>query len=50
VSPEDALGFSACDSGGVTFTVLSNMYKPYEFNTDELTGDVVNDAVYEWST
>ncbi len=23
------------------------MYKPYEFNTDELTGDVVNDAVYE---
>ena len=43
----DALGFSGCDSGGVTFTVLSNMYKPYEFNTDELTGDVVNDAVYE---
>ncbi len=43
----DRIGFESCDYGGTTFTVLSNMYKPYEFNTDELTGDVVNDAVYE---
>lgn len=41
------LGFPSEDNNGKEFTVLINISKAYEFDAEEVTGDVVNDAVYE---
>ena len=46
-SVESLLGFPAEDNGGTTFTMLINTTKSFEYVADEITGDVVNDAVYE---
>ncbi|MBE6709996.1 MAG: hypothetical protein E7579_02645 [Ruminococcaceae bacterium] len=46
-SDEEILGFASEDNGGATFTILTNSTKTYEFNVEEMTGDVVTDAVFE---
>ena len=46
-SVESLLGFPAEDNDGTTFTMLINTTKSFEYVADEITGDVVNDAVYE---
>lgn len=46
-SVESLLGFPSEDNGGKTFTMLINSTKSFEYVADEITGDVVNDAVYE---
>lgn len=46
-SDEDMLGFPPEDNKGETFTILSSSFRDYEFNTDNVTGDVVNDAVFK---
>ncbi len=40
------VGFDREDNGGRTFTIYGNSYKSYEYDAEELTGDVVSDAVY----
>ncbi|MBE6612885.1 MAG: hypothetical protein E7632_10380 [Ruminococcaceae bacterium] len=47
VSVESLVGFPMEDNGGEVFTVLADSNKPYDFNAEEASGDVVNDAVYE---
>ena len=45
-SVESLLGFAKEDNGGKTFTMLINTSKSYEYDSEEATGDVVDDAVY----
>ena len=45
-SVESLLGFAKEDNGGKTFTMLINTSKSYEYDAEEATGDVVDDAVY----
>jgi len=47
VSIESLVGFPQEDNGGKTITLLVDSNKPYDFNAEEATGDVVNDAVFE---
>ena len=41
------LGFPKEDNSGKVFRILSSTNKSYEYDAEEVTGDVVNDAVYE---
>ena len=45
-SVESLLGFAKEDNGGKTFTMLINTSTSYEYDSEEATGDVVDDAVY----
>lgn len=42
----DMIGFDKEDNGGKTFSMLITTSKSYEYDAEEETGDVVNDAVY----
>ena len=46
-SVEDLFLVAAEDNGGKTFSLLTTETQQYEYDAVELTGDVVNDAVYE---
>lgn len=47
VTVEDILGFPKEDNQGKKFTILSSSIRNYEFNTEGMSGDVVNDEVYK---
>ena len=44
---KDILGFEKEDNGGKKFTIYADSNKSYEYDAEEITGDVVSDAVYE---
>ncbi len=43
---ELTLAFGSEDNGGIDFTMLTTEHAMYEYVVDELTGEIVNDAVY----
>lgn len=43
---EDILGFASEDNGDKDFNMLVSNVASYEYDAEEVTGDVVNDAVY----
>ena len=45
-SMEDALGFTPSDNGKRTFTILACDASSYEFYSEDISGDLVNDAVH----
>ena len=47
LSTADIIGFDKEDNGGKTFTMLISTSKAYEYDAEEATGDIVNDAVHE---
>ena len=46
-SVDDFFKVAAEDNGGKTFSLLTTETQSYEYDAEELSGDVVNDAVYE---
>ncbi len=47
VSVATLLGFEKEDNKGKTFTIMDTSLAEYQYNAETLTGEVVNDAVYE---
>ncbi len=43
---EQTLAFGSEDNGGIDFTMLTTVHAEYEYVVEELTGEVVNDAVH----
>ncbi len=43
---ELSLAFGSEDNGGIDFTVLTTVHAEYEYVVEELSGEVVNDAVF----
>ena len=46
-SVDDFFKVAAEDNGGKTFSLLTTETQAYEYDAEELSGDVVNDAVYD---
>lgn len=50
LSTADFVGFPSESNGNLTFNVLINSHKAYEYDWEESAGDVVSDAVYSKNT